>query len=180
MKPLVTLSFFLLMISTLFSQEIHYQTLEAQMKITATRYNDVFQWENKKIAVSLDYKTGNFLVKLNNSDFRKTRGNEQSQNQNTDEANYEIRGILPINEIINQQNINQSYPVELQLICESMDIDQTLHFQMDITKPGSGSVDFRIFSIHGKMYNDEVQIPAFKSYDNEVELWIIFNAMGSN
>jgi len=50
---------------------------------------------------------------------------------------------------------------------------------MDITKPGSGSANFRIFSIHGKMYNDEVHIPAFKTYDNEVELWIIFNAMGS-
>lgn len=180
MKQLFTLSVFLFLINSLFSQEIHYQTLEAQMKITATRHDDVFQWENKKIAVSLDYKTGAFMVKLNNKDFRETMGNDQPQEQDTDEVYYEFKGILPINDIINQQNINQTYPVELQLICESLDIDQTLPFQMDITKPGSGSVDFRIFSIHGKMYNDEVQIPAFKTYDNEVELWIIFNAMGSN
>ena len=179
MKQLFTLSVFLLLISTMFSQEIHYQTLEAQMKITATRYDDVFQWENKKIAVSLDYKTGDFMVKLNNKDFRETMGYVQSQEQDTDEVDYEFKGILPINDIINQQNINQSYPVELQLICESLDIDQTLRFQMDITKPGSGSVDFRIFSIHGKLYSDEVQIPALKTYDNEIELWIIFNAMGS-
>ena len=88
--------------------------------------------------------------------------------------------MFPINEIIKQNSINQTYPVELQLVCESLDINQTLNFQMDITKPGSGSVDFRIFTLHGKLFNDEVQIPALETYDNEVELWIIFNAMGSN
>ena len=180
MKSIIALSFFLLMVNITFSQEIHYQTLEAQMKITATRYDDVFQWENKKITVSLDYKTGAFIVKLNNIDFRKTMENSRPQDLDTDEVYYEFKGSLPIRDIINQKNINQSYPVELQLICESMNINQTLHFQMDITKPGSGSANFRIFSIHGKMYNDEVHIPAFKTYDNEVELWIIFNAMGSN
>ena len=74
MKLLFSISVFLLIMNVGLSQEIHYQTLEAQMKITASRDGEIFQWENKHIVVSLDYKNGNFLVKLNNKDFKKTMG----------------------------------------------------------------------------------------------------------
>jgi hypothetical protein len=68
--------------------------------------------------------------------------------------------------------------VELQLICKDPEIDKPINFKMYITYPGSGQ--YRIFTLNGKLYNDELNIPAFNGFDNEIEVWIVFNAFSSN
>ena len=181
MKILITAAILLFSLFTATSQEVKYQTYKAQLKLSASKEGENFQWTNNNIAVTLNYKTGDFILKLKNSDFKETMGNRNTVTQETETAEdteYLFKGMFPINNIIDQQSINQTYPIELQLICDDPEIDKTVNFKMDITYPGSGQ--YRIFTLNGKLYNDELNIPAFTGFDNEIELWIVFNAFVSN
>ncbi len=176
---LFIISLFLLL-NPAFPQETRYQTYKAQLKINANKDGEIYKWENKNITVTLDYRTGEFLLKLKNTDFQQTEGNSTATpDDEKQQIEYQFNGILPVNDILHQKSITTTYPVELQLSCDELDINQTLNFQMEVTRPGSGSGGYRIFSLNGKLYNDELNIPAFDGFDNEVELWIVFNAFSN-
>jgi hypothetical protein len=181
MRILIVLAVFIFTVNFSQAQETRYQTNKAALKISAFKGDENFQWENKDITAYLDYRNGDFIVRLKNTDFRSTVHPEfHQQASDGEEMEYVFKGILPIREIINQKNINQTYPVELQIICEELDIDQTLGFQLTITRPGSGSANYRIFSFQGKMYNEQLKLPAFEGFDDEIEIWIVFNAFSNN
>lgn len=182
MKTIITLIIIVIAINAGMSQEARYQTFKAGLKISAFKDGENFQWENKNITTFLDYRNGDFITRLKNSDFRTETQNESQEFEPTEEFEYVFKGIFPITEIINQKNINQTYPVELQLICDELRLDETLAFEMTITRPnsGTGSKDYRVFSLQGKLYNDDLELPAFYGFENEVQLWIIFNAYSNN
>ncbi len=180
MKALVSILFLIFLSGITFSQEVRYQTLKAQLKIDAVKNGEHYQWENKNIAIMLNYKTGEFILRLKNTDFINSTGETQTAEEDDSiETEYLFKGIFPIFDIINQESINQKYPVKLQLTCDEPEIDQTLNFQMEITRLGSDSGNYRIFTLQGIMYNNEVQIPAFEGFDNEINLMIMFNALAS-
>ena len=159
-----------------FMQQTQYQTYTSVMKISASKGGETYQWENKNISVRLDYKTGHFITRLRNTDFHQ---NQQSFQQLTDsvkqELEYTFKGTFPINDILNQKQINQNYTVELELNNNDLSIRETLLFNMTITRPSSGGSDYRVFSLHGKLYNDQLQLPAFEGFDDEIEIWLAFN-----
>ena len=170
----------LLLLNPSFSQETRYQTYKAQLKISAVKEGEIYKWENKNISVMLDYRTGEFLLRLKNTDFQQTDGGADVVSDNDkQQVEYLFKGIFPVNDIVHQKSISNVYPIELQLSCDELDINQTLNFQMGVTRPGSGSGDYRIFSLNGKLYNNELNIPAFNGFDNEVDLWIVFNAFSN-
>lgn len=178
MKTLITIAALVFAINVGMAQETRYQTYKAGLKISAFKDGENYQWENKNITTFLDYRNGDFITRLKNSDFHPAgqTGSQLNKSEDAEELEYIFKGIFPITDIINQKSINQTYPVELQLICDVLGLDETLAFEMTITRPGSGSTNYRIFSLQGKMYNDELQLPAFEGFENEIELWIIFNA----
>ena len=181
MRTFITIAAIVMMANLGLGQEVRYQTYTAQLKISAFKDGENYQWENKNITTVLDYRTGDFITRLKNKDFRSTVQPELNQQDSVpEELEYIFKGILPITEIINQRSISQTYPVELQLICDYLRLDETLGFEMTITRPSTNSGNYRIFSLHGKMYNDELQLPAFNGFDNEIELWILFNAYSTN
>lgn len=178
MKTLTLIATLILSISIGLAQETRYQTFKAGLKISANKDGENYQWENKNITTFLDYRNGDFITRLKNSDFNPTGTGtkEQVKSEDTEELEYLFKGIFPITDIINQKNINQTYPVELQMICDELRLDETVAFEMTITRPSSGSANYRVFALQGKLYNDELQLPAFKGFENEIEMWIIFNA----
>jgi len=181
MKTIITLVTIIFAVNLSLAQETRYQTFKAALKINAFKEGENYQWENKDITTLLDYRNGDFIVRLKNTDFHSTVHPEFHETPlEEEEWEYLFKGILPITDIINQLNISQTYPVELQLICEELRLEETIAFQMTITRPGSGSTNYRIFSFQGKLYNDELQLPAFEGFDNEIEVRIIFNAYSNN
>ncbi len=47
---------------------------------------------------------------------------------------------------------------------------------MTTTRPGSSSAgNYRIFSLHGILYNDQLDLPFFTGFNNEIEIYINFN-----
>ena len=149
-----------------------YQTYKSVMKISAMKDGVNHQWENKTITVVINYQTGETTVKLNNYDFNQ---NIAPQETEVSEYSYTLSGILPVREIINQKQINQTYVVEMQLINYELSLNQTLKFDLTVTNPGTSQANYRMFVYQGKLYNDEVQLPAFEGFENEVELWINFS-----
>ena len=160
-----------------FAQQPQYQTFKSVMKISAFKDGENIQWENKNVTVRLDYQIGSFITRLKNSDFY------YSNNPtfvDTDSIEYErefiLQGIFPITEIIDQRRIEQSYVVELQLINQELMLNRTIMFDMKVTRPSQSSQgNYRVFLLHGKMYNRELQLPGFVGFDNEIEVYIGFN-----
>ncbi len=180
MKYIIALAVAILAVCVSPAQEIRYQTFKAGLKLSAFKDGENYQWENKNISVVLDYRNGEFVTRLTNKDFQSTVAPEFLQQQGTEEVlEYVFKGFFPITDILNQKNISQSYPVELQLICEQIGLNETLGFDLNVTRPNSDPGSYRIFSLHGKIFNDQVQLPAFEGFDNEIELWIVFNAVSN-
>lgn len=168
----------LLMVSfSIIAQQPQYQTYTAVMKIKAFKEGEQFEWENKDISVRLDYKTGGFITRLTNRDFQETGTAAPVVADSTgQELEYTFTGIFPVNDIINQKQINRHYTVELMMDNEDLRLRESILFDMKITRPGSGqSNTYRVFSLHGKLYNDQLNLPAVKDFDDEVEVWLLFN-----
>ena len=161
----------------LFAQQPQYQTYTAIMKISAVKEGEQFQWENKNITVRLDYKTGEFISRLKNHDFEKTGTPAATIADSTEqEMEYTLKGIFPVYDIINQKSINQNYTVELILNNDDLRLRESVLFDMQITRPNSGqNSSYRVFSLHGKLYNNQLNLPAFEGYDDEIEIWLLFN-----
>lgn len=146
------------------------------MKIIAMKDGQNYQWENTQISISLDYRVGTFNLQLSNDDFRVNQTNQLAISDTVeDNRQFTLSGTFPIDQIIDQLAINQKYNVELTLSNWDLSIDQTLNFNLTVTNPGTTQAKYRMFQMNGILYNDELQLPAFKGFDNEVEIWILFN-----
>jgi len=165
-----------LSISQIHAQQPNYKTYSSSIKLIAFQGNKNYQWENKDNKVVLDYKNGDFIVRLKNKDFYNPL-NPQPADPEIEEEEHEfvLKGIFPIRDIINQKSINQKYNVELQFICDDLRLNETINFVMTITRPGTSSQNYRIFSLHGFLYNEQLKLPFFEGFNNEIEMIIGFN-----
>ena len=157
-----------------FSQQAKYQTFKAKMKIIGMKDGEKMEWDNDNILVVLDYESGNFSTKLENTDFYLNDFKRTDTEDDIEERELLLKGILPIERIIDQIPINANYNFELEFI--TPDESYFLNFNTEITKPGSGENNYRIFIMRGIIYNDVTNFPAFKDYENEINIIIAFNA----
>jgi len=178
MRALIFLLLFSIAFTTAAAQTTRYQTYTAVMKITATKDGQQYQWENKRISVVLDYKTGNFTCRLKNTDFYDPGHPQNFFETDTvlNQLEYTLSGIFPIRNIINQQTIRQDYKVELQLTNQELMLNQTILFDMSILRPNpSGDGNYRVFTLEGKMNNAETELPAFRKFDDGINIRLGFN-----
>lgn len=159
---------------TTYAQQSKYQTYTSKMSLIGIKNTEKIQFDNNNITVQLDYKTGEFISRLKNTDFRLKDSFYENNGVKTDERELILKGILPINDIINQKSKVANYKTELQLI----DGDEIYHINYDlqIQKPGGGNANYRIFLMKGTIYNDETQFPAFEGFENEISMILSFNA----
>jgi len=145
--------------------------------LVAQQGEESYQWENSDNTVYLDYKTGDFKVRMKNSDFYNPLHPAPSDSELEQEVReFIFQGILPIYDMINQKNINQQYNIELDLVCDDLRLFETVNFNMTITRPNASSgSNYRIFSLQGMLYNDQLNLPFFEGFNNEIELNIVFN-----
>jgi len=163
-------------INYLSAQQSNYRTYSSVVKLSAFQGSENYQWENKDNVVFLDYKTGDFLVKLKNKDFYNTLNPEPADpDDEQEEREFVFKGIFPIRDIINQKITTQNYDVELQFICDDLRLNETVNFKMTITRPGTSQQNYRIFMLQGILYNDIVNLPYFEGFNNEIEIFINFN-----
>jgi hypothetical protein len=174
----ITLSAVVILFSAtlLLSQDAQYLTHNSMMKIKAGKKGESVEWQNDNVSVRLDYRTGEFITYLSNTDFMKP-GEDAGMIKESEIQKRQLTfsGTLPISDIINQQQSTQNYKVELNLETEDLDLSETILFDMLITKPESAnSKSYRMFTLNGILYNDQTNLPAFSGYDNEIQLWLIF------
>ena len=171
----------MLICASTFAQEPKYQTYTAELLVTAQKNDSVTKWTNKNINVNLDYKTGQFLVKVYNTDFTNDQETiEFIENTDNQQSEYKFTTILPIDKIIDQQQTSRDYDVELELINTSLSLTEMVNCKMNIVRPNQGQGQYRIFTLIGTLNNDDVKIPAFNDYDNEIGIRILFNAFWNN
>ncbi len=163
----------------LFSQQAktNFQTHNAKLKLIAFQQGKKYEWDNDNITVNLNYKTGELLVLLKNSDFYDPNHPEFFVGDTTDaNIEYELRGHLPVEDILKQQNSQQTYPVELQLVNEARMYYKNILFNMTVTLPdATGNGNYRIFLLEGKFSNHDLDLPAFRAFDDEVYIILGFS-----
>ena len=161
----------------IFGQAPMFQTYTADLLVIATKDGINQQWQNKDIRITLNYETGAFKTVINNSDFYNKETNSRiKENDISNDTEFIFEGNMPINQILNQKTINQDYDIELQLTNDDINFSEVINMKMNIMRPNQNSNSYRVFTLTGILYNDELNLPAFKGYDNEVEIRIIFNA----
>jgi hypothetical protein len=177
MKAIIVSLIFLFSASLLHAQQdAQYLIHNSLMKIMASKNGESFEWQNDDVSVRLDYRTGDFITYLTNTDFVKP-GEDigMTKESGATKRQLTLSGTLPISDIINQQQSAQNYKVELNLKADDLDMSETILFDMLITKPeSSNSKSYRVFTLNGILYNDQTNLPAFVGYDNEIQLWLIF------
>lgn len=177
MKTYLFLIFLTITTLLSYSQEPNFQTYSADLLIIATKDGKDYQWENKNISVTLNYKTGAFKAVINNRDFYNKQTNTKIKEDSISvDSEFIITDIMPIEQIINQKTVNQVYDIELQLINRSINLSEMLNFKMNIMRTSQNPDSYRVFTLTGTLNNDQLNLPAFSGYDNEVEIRIIFNA----
>ncbi|HEY9115231.1 MAG TPA: hypothetical protein VIN10_11075 [Bacteroidales bacterium] len=181
MKKILAALFMLLSVQT-FSQVAQYRAINGILIINATKDGQAYRYTNKNILVNMNYQDGSFLLKLNNTDFYQSDSATNANIQDTiTQEQYVFSGILPLNQILDQQTNEQNYDIELQLTNENLNLYQTLNLTMTITVPNaSGQKNYRIFVINGILQNDELQLPAFSGFDNDIEMWIQFSGIATS
>ncbi len=173
MKYITILFLFISIFTT--GQGVKYQTYSADLLIIAHKDGQDFQWQNKDILASLNYKTGDLKIEIKNTDFF----NKESKEKLIDEdevIEYTFKGMLPIEQILDQKPNTKEYIIELQLVNDDIDFSYLVNFKMNVMRTSQQSGSYRVFTFSGTLYNDELQFPAFKGYDNDVEIRIMFNA----
>lgn len=165
------------------AQVPQYRTINAELIINATKDGEAYRFLNKNILVNLDYKTGNFLLNLSNTDFNKIESevNVNPLDSISQKQQFSFSGILPISQIIDQQTTEQNYAIELQLTNTELMINQTLNISLTVTLPNaSGKQNYRIFVMNGLLYNNQLQLPAFHDFDNEIQFWVQFSGISTS
>lgn len=179
-KILLIGSLFLLGISLIAQQGAGYIIQKPVLKISAMKDGKNYQWENPDISVALNYRNGDFAIKLSNDDFRVNQTNQRAISDTVEDTReFTLSGIFPVDQIIDQLAINKQYVVELQLSNWDLNIDKTLNFNLNVTNPGTNQANYRMFQMNGVLYNDDLQLPAFEGFDNEIEIWITFNGFSN-
>ena len=163
-----------------YAQSPQFQTYSADLVLIATKDGENVQWQNKDIKVTLNYRTGDFKAIINNSDFFNKETNiKVSEDSIVYDQEFIFTSIFPIDQIINQKAINQYYDTEIQLINYDMGLTEMINFRMNVMRPNQNAGAYRAFTLTGTLYNDEVNLPAFEGYDNEIEIRIMFNGFWS-
>jgi hypothetical protein len=161
----------------LHAQQAQFMTYNSMMKIKASKNGEPVEWENPNVSVRFDYRSGEFITYLTNTDFVKP-GSDINITKESDVPTRQLtlEGTLPISDIINQKQESQNYMVELNLKNTELNLSETILFDLLITKPETGnSKAYRVFTMNGLLYNDQTNFPAFNGYENEIQIWLIFS-----
>ena len=181
MKKILT-AFFLLFSFHSFAQVAQYRAINGTLFLNISKNGEAYRFVNKNILVNIDYTSGNFLLKLSNTDLYQPDSTNISRLSDTiSPQQYVFSGILPVNDILNQQTNVQNYNIELQLTNDNIGLDQTINLDMTITLPfASGRSNYRVFDMKGMLYNDQLQLPALIDFDNEIQFWIQFAGISTS
>ncbi len=179
MRPLLIAIILLAMSTTLCSQQDQLVANSTVMRITGVKDGQRLEWENKNVAVMLNYKTGIFISKIKNTDLQNTEADPlKGRDTDLNERVFILSGTFPINDIINQHQEQQHYKVELELENEELEIKESILFDIVVNRPESGSDNnFRVFSMNGVLQNDRLGLPAFEGFEDEIGLWLMFSGI---
>ncbi len=156
-----------------------YQTQKTRIKVGIVQNGEWFIIEHKDINLVLDYGLGNLQINLKNTDFATLNYNQSETDYTLNEERvYTIKGTIPINEILNQKNIEAQYFVELLLTNRELGINHPVRFDLTVSSPNPSTnrAKFRNFILHGTFQNHELQLPYFEGYDDNIEVWIKWTA----
>ena len=179
MRSLLNTIILLLTSTVLIGQQDQLVANSTVIRLTGVKDGKRIEWENKNIAVMLNYKTGKFISRIKNTDLQNTEIVPlPAQDSAIVERVFTLSGTFPISDILNQHQQKQQYKVELELENEDLEIAETLLFDMLITRPESSSDNnFRVFSLNGVLHNDQLELPAFEGFEDEVGLWLMFSGI---
>jgi len=172
MKKLIPLILIVFVSGFLYGQK-YIQVKDQVFSMNAIRNGEPVKVETKNFGINLNYETGEFLAKINIEESRLYPDNEVEFRIPGDEI-IEITGIIPIDEIIDNQEQIRKYVFELEVKHLHTNVPVVFTFNAGyISNTANG---FTIFRVNGKINLLDFGVEDLKGYEPEVELGLNFQA----
>ncbi len=149
------------------------QIKDQRFEMNAVREGQPVKVETKKYGLKLNYETGEFYARINLTEARLYSDEEVEFRIPGDEI-LEIEGVIPINEIIDNQAQQRQYIYELNVKHLSANIPVVFTFDAAYIK--NTARGFTIFRVNGKINLLDFEVQDLKGYDPEVDLFLGFQA----
>jgi hypothetical protein len=149
------------------------QLKDQRFEMNAVREGKPVKVETKKFGLILNYETGEFYAKINLTDSRLYADDEFEFRIPGDEI-LEITGIIPINEIINNQEQTKQYIYELEV--KHLSANVPVVFTFDLGYISNSARGFTIFRVNGNINLLDFEVQDLKGYEPEVNLFLGFQA----
>lgn len=170
---ITTLLLMAILISGFVAAQKQIQIKNQRFEMNAIRNGQPVHVETKNFSLSINYDTGEFFARINITESRLYTDEEMEYRIPGDEI-LEITGIIPINEIIDNQALKQQYVFELNV--KHISTNVTVVFNFDATHIKSSNRGFTVFRVTGKVNLLDFGLRDLKGYEPEVELLMDFQA----
>lgn len=143
-----------------------------KFEINAVRNNLPVHVESNDVGIVINYKTGDFLARIDLSDTRLFTGDEAEEDRFPGDEILKITGMIPINEIIDNQAEQQEYVFDLDINYISNVVPAA--FKFNVTKVPNTSRGFNIITMTTKTSFTDFGVEDLKGYEDEIEVVLYF------
>ena len=169
---IISILFFTAIVSfTGFSQK-QIQVKNQQFEINAVRNNLPVHVETRDVGVVLNYKTGDFLARIDLSETRLFSEDDVENERFPGDEILKITGNLPINQIIDDQSEEKEYVFDLDIDYISNIVPS--NFRFNVTKIPNSARNFSIVTMTTKVSLSDFGVENLKGYEPEIELVLYF------
>ncbi len=168
---IATLLLMVVLISGFVAAQKQIQIKNQRFEMNAIRNGQPVHLETKNYSLSINYDTGEFFARINITESRLYTDEEMEYRIPGDEI-LEITGIIPINEIIDNQALKQQYVFELNVTHISTNVNVV--FTFDATHIKNSNRGFTVFRVSGTVNLLDFGVKDLKGYEPEVEFLMDF------
>lgn len=161
----------LLIIISGYSQQ-SLQVENQKLEIRAVKNEEPTKIDISDFEFYIDYETGELLAKIDlyNTDIF---DEEKKEDRIPGGEEIEINGIIPINEILDEESYDRSFTYELRVTFTDKDV--TILFDFIVMDIPTSQNNAKIFQVQGTMDLRDFEIENLMGYEPEVMLFLEFN-----
>ena len=168
---ITTLLLMAILISGFLSAQKYIQIMNQRFEMSGIRNGQLVKVETKDYGLSINYDTGEFYARINITESRLYSDEEVEYRIPGDEI-LEIKGIIPIIEILDNKSMKRQYIFELNV--KHLSTNVVVAFTFNTTQISNSSRGFTAFRVSGKINLLEFGVQDLKGYDPGVDLILDF------
>lgn len=150
------------------------EIMNQRFEIRAIRNGEPVRQETKDFGLKINYETGELYARVNLTKAR-LFSDEEVEYRIPGSEFLEISGFIPINQIIDNNSVNQTLSVELNL--NHMSNEVPVVFKMTLTRIKNASRGFTLVNLNGPTNLRDFGVEDLKGYEPEINIVLEFQTV---